>query len=333
MPLLLHPRLRFVGLLILAALAGAGCWSAPAPRAQGDAPRARRGIDVSGPFLVFHGRAEQMGDLSQIASRFRLIAVDADPAQGKFSPTQVHALKAGGRNIVLGILNVGFCDRDQTYWRTASDGLLPCAANLHAQIGERSDRPRQVWMDLEDFEYQRLLGEYVAPRLARAGVDGFLLDGFDLLDHGVDDDAPCDKACVAGGLALLASLREEFPRLIFVIEGGLSKWVREGRVEKASDDHVEKLRVTSLIDGIVGEQIYTPSYNPRKEAELLAWKALGIRIGGVPLAVLTQDYVKSCDDVEWAQMVWSAVRSHGFSPAVGEPPVNRPRVCLWPFGS
>jgi cysteinyl-tRNA synthetase len=270
-----------------------------------------------------------MGDLNEVASTFRVIAVDADPAHDKFSAAELSTLKAGGRNIVLGILNVGFCDRDQSYWRIASEGILPCAANLHAQIGERVDRPRQVWMDLEDPEYLRLLGEYVAPRLVRAGVDGFLLDGFDLLDHGIDDDAACDKDCVAGGLAFLAALRSEFPDLIFVMQGGLSRPVREGHVERVHEDHVQRTRVATLIDGIVGEQVYTPTYNAQKEADLLAWKALGLKINGHPLAIITQDYVKSCDDHAWAQMVWTASHSHGFSPAVGEPPVNRPRICRW----
>jgi cysteinyl-tRNA synthetase len=98
------------------------------------------------------------------------------------------------------------------------------------------------------------------------------------------------------------------------------------------DEYVERTRVASLIDGIVGEQVYTPSYNAPKEADLLAWKALGLKINGLPLAILTQDYVKSCDDTAWAQMVWNASRSHGFSPAIGEPPVNRPRICHWNFG-
>ena len=45
-------------------------------------------------------------------------------------------------NIVLGILNVGFCDRDQSYWRRASDGFMPCVSRLEAQIGERAGHPR-----------------------------------------------------------------------------------------------------------------------------------------------------------------------------------------------
>lgn len=308
------------------------CLPASPLHAQGDARRHHRGIEVAGPFLTFRGRAQQMGDLNKVASNFRIIAVDADPAHEKFSAKDLATLRAGGRNIVLGILNVGFCDRDQSYWRIASEGILPCAANLHTQIGERADRPRQVWMDLEDPEYQRLLGEYVAPRLARAGVDGFLLDGFELLDHGMDDDAPCDKNCVAGGLAFLASLRGEFPDLIFVLQGGLSRRVREGHVDRIQEEHVERTRIASLLDGIVGEQVYSPSYNAQKEAELLAWKALGLKSNGQPLAIITQDYVKSCDDTAWAQMIWNASRSHGFAPAIGAPPVNRPRVCHWTFG-
>jgi cysteinyl-tRNA synthetase len=273
-----------------------------------------------------------MGDLAQVAADYRLIAVEAEPTQGKFSVQEVSTLQANGRNLVLGIIDVGFCDRDESYWRTASDGWLPCVANLHAQIGERAGRPRQVWMDLEDKEYQHLLGEYVAPRVARTGVDGFLLEGFDLLDHGPDDDAPCDSDCVAGGLAFLASLREEFPSLTFVIQGGLSRNVRAAHVDRIHEDRIESLPVSSLIDGIVAEGVYTPAYDAKKEAALLAWKALDLKVAGHPFAIITEDYVKSCDDVAWAELVWKASRSHGFTPGVGLSPIYRPRVCHWGFG-
>ena len=260
----------------------------------------------------------------QIASTFRLIAVDADPAHQKFSRNDLATLRAGGRNIILGILNVGFCDRDQSYWSRASEGLLPCAANRGAQLGERAGRPRQVWMDVEDFEYQRLIGEYEAPRLARAGVDGFLLDGLELLDHGPDDDVPCDNDCITGGLALLAGLRKEFPDLVFVMQGGLSRTVREARVEKKE--------ASFLVDGVIGEEVYSPAYNPQKEADLVAWKAISSQSRHPPLAVITQDYVNSCADVDQAALSFKASRSHGFSPAVGLPPINRPIVCRWNFG-
>jgi cysteinyl-tRNA synthetase len=310
-----------VAAVIVAGIGLVGCMPVRAPRPQADAPRRRRGIDVSGPFLDFHGAAKQMGDLNHVAANFRVIAVDADPLHDKFSRADIATLRAGGRNIVLGILNVGFCDRDQSYWRRASDGFMPCVSRLEAQIGERAGHPRQVWMDLEDIEYQRLIGEYIAPRLYRAGVDGFLLDGLELLDHAPDDDAGCDDDCFDGGIALLAGLRQEFPDLVFLMQGGLTRRVRGARVGHK--------RVASLIDGIIGEEVYTPSYNADKENDLLAWKSMGLTVNGLPLAVITQDYVDSCKDSAWASMVARASRAHGFSPAVGLSPVKRAQVCDW----
>lgn len=300
------------------------------PQVQSDVPRRKRGIEVSGPFLAFHGSADQMGNLEDVASSFRVIAVDADPADDKFSRNDIKVLRAGGRNIVLGILNVGFCDRTQTYWSSAPDGLLPCVSNLSAQIGERDGRPQQVWMDQGDDEYQRLIGEYVAPQIEKSGVDGFLLDGLELLDHGADDDeAPCDQDCVDGGLSLLAGLRAEFPKLVFVMQGGLSPNIMRARAKKAIGEHVEEIRVTSLVDGIVGEEVYTPSYNAGKEAALMAWKATGSKLAGHPIAIFTQDYVKTCGDLDWAKMVYRASSSHGFSPGIGLSPVSRGPACRW----
>jgi cysteinyl-tRNA synthetase len=318
--------------LLAAAVAVTACAPVIAPPggADGpnDVPRGRREIDVSGRFLAFHGSADQMGDLAAVASTFRVIAVDADPADGKFSRRDVTALRAGGRNVVLGILNVGFCDRTAMIWSVAPDGLLPCVSNLSAQIGERSGRPQQVWMDLEDEEYQRLIGEYEAPQLQKAGVDGFLLEGLDLLDHGPDDlEAPCDQDCVEGGLTLLAALRTEFPRMTFVMQGGLSPAIRKGHAKRANGEHVEEIRVSSLIDGVLGEEIYTPNYNPGKEAALLAWKAMGARWSGHPLPIFTQDYVKTCRDVDWARLVYRASSSHGFHPGIGLSPVSRGPIC------
>lgn len=301
------------------------------PPVAGDAPRGRREIDVSGRFLSFHGRASQLGDLNQVASTFRVIAVDADPRDSKFSRQDVATLRSGGRNIVLGFLNVGFCDRTEACWSSAPDGLLSCVHNLAAQIGERTGRPQQVWMDLEDEEYQHLIAEFVAPEIEKAGVDGFLLDGMDILDHGPDDDeAPCDKDCVDGGLSLLAGLRKEFPNMIMVMQGGLSPNIRKGRAKRMDGEHVEEIRVSSLIDGVVGEEVYTPSYNAGKEAALLAWQATGTKQPGHPLAVFTQDYVKSCRDLEWARLVYRASTSHGFSPAIGLSPVSRGPACPFP---
>lgn len=277
-----------------------------------------------GSLVVFHGRADQMGDLREVAATYRIIAVDADPANGRFTRADLAVLRNGGRNVLLGLVDIGFCDRTTSQWSTAPEGLLPCVANLQAQIAARNDRPQQTWMDPEEPEYQRLIGEYVAPRVAAAGVDGFLLGGLDLLDHGPDDDVPCDEDCVAGGLGIVAGLRKEFPDLIFVMEGGISWRVRGARVGHA--------HLASLLDGVVGEGIYAPVFQPEREAELLEWKVVGERTAAAEqrtFAVFTEDYVRSCRDVANAQAIWQASLARGFSPAVAMSPISRGRLCRW----
>lgn len=321
------PSLFLVGVSL--ATAFAACVPAPSAQGLGDARR-RRGLEASQPFLVYHGRANQMGDLAQVARDYRVIAVEADPADEKFTASDLEVLRGDGRNLVLGILNVGFCDRDQSYWRRASEGLLPCVVNLKAQLGERAARPRQVWMDLENYDYQHLIGEYAAPRLVKAGVDGFLLDGMELLDHRPDDEeGPCDEDCFRGGLALIAALRKEFPDRVMLMQGGISTRVRLAQVSVSA---AKSFPLVSFIDGIVAEGVYTPNYDADKEAELMAWKAMGITVEGRPFAVATQDYVKSCQDAGWVKTVMDASHSHGFSPAVGLSPVSRAPLCHWNVG-
>lgn len=319
-----HRRQAPVLLLAPLTLTLAACVpvASPTPRTEADTPHHRRGIEFSAPFLAFRGRAEQMGDVGQVSSTYRLIAVDADPGAQSFTAHDLATLQARGRNLVLGILDVGFCDRRSRQWSSAPDGYLPCVANLSAQIGERRDHPQEVWMSPEDYEYQRLIVEDVAPRIALTGVDGFLLDGLELLDHGDEDvEAPCDADCQAGALVLLEALRREFPNLVFLAQGGLSRTrVLLGRG-----------RAARLLDGVIGEGVYAPSYSAAKEAELVAWQAMGLTVNGRPFAVITQDYVKSCDDVAWAQSAYEASRSHGFVPAVGLAYSSRPRVCPWQF--
>jgi cysteinyl-tRNA synthetase, unknown class len=310
---------------LLGTLTGSGCVPEPAaaPVSVNDPTAGRRSIPSGAGFLAFRGRAGQMGNLAEVAAGYQLIAVDADPANLRFSPQDIETLRSGGRNTVLGILNVGFCDRGQVYWSRAADGYLPCAANQSAQLGERSGRPQHMWMALDDVEHQRFIVEDVAQRIAQTGVDGFLVDGYELLDHDdPEDDAPCDASCVAGGLDLLAALRKTYPKMVIVMDGGLSKRVRKTLVSAYSG---------RLLDGVVGEEIYTPSFDAQKQADLLAWQALGRKLGGHAFVVVTQDYVGTCADVDWARSIYEASRSHGFTPAIGPSPRKRAAVCRWTF--
>jgi cysteinyl-tRNA synthetase len=329
---LLEPRARgsFLGLALAGTLACAACLPIAPPETPQPAKRQKRAL-VPGPFLEFHGHASQLGDLREVASKFRIIAVDANPLDGRFTPGQLRTLKADGRNVLLGIVDVGYCDRTKSSWWTAPEGLVACVQNFAGQIAERSARPQQVWMDVSNVDHQDLVIEHQAQQTERAGVDGFLVDGLELLDHGPDDsEAPCDEDCVAGGLTLLASLQNHFPRMLVVIQGGLTPKVIYGRAKRSDgDEGGGDVPVNYLVDGVVGEQVYTPSYNAGKEAALRAWKAVGARRPRKPIAIFTQDYVKDCSDAEWARMINRASRAQGFIPSIGLPPVNRGHACAW----
>ncbi|MES1209550.1 MAG: endo alpha-1,4 polygalactosaminidase, partial [Pseudomonadota bacterium] len=176
-------------------------FAAPAGRAASEKPGAGPGIRANAPWLSFYGSAQQMGDLDAVAATFRLINIDADPDTGNFSPGQIHELKAGGHNTVISYLNIGSCERTRRYWKRAPAGLLPCAANRAAQIGPYRGFPDEVWMNPSNPDYQRLILEHVAPRLAATGVDGFFLDNLEIVEHGAGGagtGAPCDRACVTG---------------------------------------------------------------------------------------------------------------------------------------
>src|SRR5512138_513420 len=120
-----------VGLIVLAGSAQAG---------------SGRRIPVNAPWLSFYGTAAQMGDLQRVATTFRLINIDADPNSGNFTPAQIRALKAGGRNTVISYLNIGSCERTRSYWSQAPAGLIPCGRNRTGQIGPYRGFPDEVWM-------------------------------------------------------------------------------------------------------------------------------------------------------------------------------------------
>jgi cysteinyl-tRNA synthetase len=283
-----------------------------------------RRIPANAPWLSFYGSAAQMGDLPTVAATFRLINIDADPDAGNFTPTQIEMLKAGGRNTVISYLNIGSCERARRYWSRAPAGLIPCGRNRAAQIGPYRGFPDEVWMNPANPDYQRLIVEHIAPRLAATGVDGFFLDNIEIVEHGASGNgtgAPCNRACAAGTLALVARLRRAFPEFVFIMQNATSDATREAVVDGIPFPH--------LLDGVSREEVYTPRYDPGAEAELLAWKNVGRAPGGSPLSITTLDYVGNCRDRGRAQRVYTKSRASGFSPYVTISSANQNTVCHW----
>ena len=319
----LHAILRAVaagGALGLALLA-----SQPTLRAQGaPADAATRGIRANAPWLSFYGTARQMGNLDRVAATFRLINIDADPDSGNFTAAQIRTLRAGGRNTVVSYLNVGSCERSRRYWTDAPSGLLPCGRNRRAQIAAYRGYPDEVWMNPAEPEYQRLLIEHVAPRLAAAGVDGFFLDNLEIVEHGprgADTGAPCDRACVEGTLALVARLRRAFPRLVIIMQNATSATTLNAVVGGVP--------FPRLLDGISHEEVYAPKYDRAAEAELLAWRNLGGAADGKSFSITTLDYVGSCRDENRARRAYARSRTQGFSPYVTISSADQSSVCFW----
>jgi len=283
-----------------------------------------RGIQANAPWVSFYGSAQQAGDLERLAATFRLINIDADPDSGNFTPAQIGTLKAGGRNTVLSYLNIGSCERSRRYFTRAPAGLVPCGRNRAAQLGQYPGFPDEVWMNPANPDYQRLILEHVAPRLAATGIDGFFLDNLEIVEHGPrgkGTGAPCDKACVSGALTLVARLRRAFPNLAFVMQNATGPTTRDAVVGGVPFPH--------LIDGISREEVYAPRYDREAEAELLAWKRLGLSVGGNPFSITTLDYVGSCRERDRARAAYQRSRAHGFSPYATISSANQDRVCDW----
>src|SRR5688500_16946367 len=173
-----------------------------------------RGFPAAGPWVSFYGAAAKAGPIDKLAARFRVLNIDADPGVGAWTPAQIVALKAGGRNRVISYMNVGSCETFREYFTKGPAGITPCKDNLRAQRGRYDGYPDEIWMDLGDANYQKLILEHVAPRLVRAGVDGFYLDNMEIVEHGEKtNNGPCSERCRQGGLELVARLRQAFPKI------------------------------------------------------------------------------------------------------------------------
>lgn len=284
------------------------------------------GFPESGPWLSFYGTAQEMGSLDKVAQAFRIINLDADPADdgvGNFTDAQIHKLRAAGKNRVLSYLNVGACERYRTYWKKVPAGFVSCGANVAAQLGSYEGYSDEVWMDPSSPDYQKLIVEHVAARLLARGVDGLYLDNLELLSHApTDKNGPCSKSCRQGGLDLVRKLRERYPDALLVMQNGTSDVTRLGTTGG--------VRFATLLDGIAHEEVWEPKHDPTAEAELLAWKALGLGTkAGRPFWIAVEDYVGGCSEHTRAHAVFQKALSHGFAPCVTDDSGKQKVVCYW----
>jgi len=267
-----------------------------------------RGFPATAPWLVYYDTAESMGDLSVIANKFRIIDIDVDPGLGNFTKEQVTQLKGGGKNRVLGYMNLGACEDFRAYWSTAPAGFLSCSANKAAQLGSYDGWPNETWMNLGNADYQKLVIDHMAPNVASLGVDGFYFDNLDIVDHGTTTtNGPCNAACVQGALDTVRKLREKYPNFLFVMQNAVG--------ENTLDGTTGGVNFPSLLDGVVGENTFTPLPNgdPSLLSDLLLWKDLNLLPGGRPFFIGTLEYLSTCNDSTSLSKVVDLGKTNAFS--------------------
>jgi len=267
-----------------------------------------RGFPATSPFLVYYDTAESLGDLSAMANKFRIIDIDVDPGLGNYTKEQVTTLKGGGKNRVLGYMNLGACENFRAYWATAPTGFVSCSANKTAQLGTYEGWPNETWMNLGNADYQKLVVEYMAPNVASLGVDGFYFDNLDIVDHGTaTTNGPCNGACVQGALDTVRKLREKYPNFLFVMQNAVGENTFAGTTGGVA--------FTSLLDGIVGENTFTPLPNGDASllSDLLLWKGLGLKPGGRSFFIGTLEYLSSCTNTADLTKVVNLGTANGFT--------------------
>lgn len=292
----------------------------PPPATLAPVIAAARALPVAPVWAVYYGDASGL-TLSQVASTFRLIVIDADPGTGTpaFSAAQIAALKANGAK-VLSYLNFGACEKSRSYWNTVPSGFVSCGANSAAQLGKYSGFP-EYWMNPANADYQNLIVNYVAPRLAATGVDGFMLDNFEIVGHGTNTSGgPCDATCAQGGLDLVKQLRDRFPNLALVPNAAPVQSIGGSSGGVA---------FPWLIDGVLVEQAYLPSVSTSLVQQLQSWQSTEQNLGRSGFFVGSLDYVSSCTATSSAQIAWTAARQAGFSPSISTEALDS--ICWWSF--
>jgi cysteinyl-tRNA synthetase len=280
-----------------------------------------RNLPASPVWAVYYGTAAQT-HIDQLASRFNVIVIDADPGTDtpNFTPAQITALKAHGAK-VLSYLNVGACETWRTYWNTVPTGFVSCGANQAAQLGQYSGYSNEYWMNVGNAAYQNLIVNYVAARLAATGVDGFMLDNFEIVGHDANAaQGPCNASCKQGGLDLVARLRAQFPNAPIVLNAAPAS---------AISGSSGGISFPMLVDGDFAEEVFLPSLDSSLLQTLQTWKNAEAHLPRSRFFTGSLDYVDSCSTTSNAQRGWKASVAAGLSPSIAISALNQ--VCWWPF--
>lgn len=281
-----------------------------------------RGFPEGGPWVSFYGPGDAI-DIDRVASTFRIINIDVDPDTGNFTDAQITALKAGGKNRVISYLNVGSCEEYRSYWDTAPPGLESCVGS-GALTTIYGGYPDERWANLGNVDYQDLIVEHVAPRLAARGVDGFFLDNMEVVEHGAGaSDGPCDTACSQGGLDLVWRLRQKFPDKLIVMQNASSDVTRKGTTHGVA--------YPSLLDGVSHEEVYSYGGDDQSRAEMLAWRDMMLTVAGRPFWLACEEYVGACDAASKpdAEALYAKAAADGLSAYVTDESGSQITPCFW----
>jgi cysteinyl-tRNA synthetase len=203
-------------------------------------------------------------------------------------------------------LDVGSCENSRSYWATDPPGHKSCV-NSGALTSAYAGYPHEKWANLASAEYRDLIVGYV-----------------EVVEHGAAaTDGPCDAACAQGGLDLVWELRERFPDLLVVMQNATSDVTRKGKTHG--------LAYPSLLDGVSHEEVYTAGASPGSRAEMLAWKAMGLELGGRPLWLGAEDYVGSCAAAAKPaqQSIAQRALADGLSSYVTDASASQIAPCFW----
>jgi cysteinyl-tRNA synthetase len=181
-----------------------------------------------------------------------------------------------------------------------------------------------MWADLSNAAYRDLIVNYVAPRLAARGVDGFFLDNMEVVEHGAGaSEGPCGAACAQGGLDLVWELRQKFPDKLIVMQNATSDVTRLGTTHG--------MAYPSLLDGISHEEVYSNGGDAQSRSEMLAWKAMHLTVAGNPFWLACEEYVGACDaaDKSAANALYAQAMADGLNAYVTDASAMQTAPCFW----
>ncbi|APR87849.1 hypothetical protein A7982_13198 [Minicystis rosea] len=281
-----------------------------------------RGFPVGGPWVSFYGSADGV-DLAKVSDTFRIINIDVDPDTDNFTDAQIQTLRKGGQNRVISYMNVGACEQYRSYWDVDPPGHKSCQST-GALTTEYGGYPDERWANLGNADYRDLIVDYVAPRLAARGIDGFFLDNMEVVEHGANaGEGPCDAACSQGGLDLVWELRQRFPDKLIVMQNASSDVTRLGTTHGVP--------FPSLLDGVSHEEVYSNGGDAESRSEMLAWVGMKLMVGTRPFWLACEEYVGACAAAQKpdADDLYAKATSDGLNAYVTDESGMQIGPCFW----